>query len=106
MTQALCLANVALTTQQHPAIPPMHMQAVMHQGDAGRLESLVSRLDGMGKEISHYQKRRHDSINARNCSGFPGGNGFYSFGAKKRKAFFALFPLSKLHHLSPENKCT
>lgn len=85
MTHALFLAYVALTTQQHHAV--CHMQAVMHQGDAGQLESLVSTLEGMGKEISHNQKRLHDLINTSNCSDFPDGNYFYYFRGGKKEMF-------------------
>lgn len=87
MTHALCLAYVARTSQQHHASPLTRMQAVMHQGDAGQLGSLVSRLEGMGGEISHHQKKQHGLINASNCSDFPDGNCFCSFGGKKGKLF-------------------
>lgn len=100
MTHALCLAYVALTSQQHHASPLKHMQAVMHQGDAGQLGSLVSRLEGMGEEISHHQKRQHRLINASNCSDFPDGNCFFFPLGEKKGSFVC--PVPSLQITTPQ----
>lgn len=62
-----------------------------HAGPAGEPGQ---HLEGMGEQVSHYQKRQLDLINASKCSAFPDKNWFYSFRGKKGK-------LSLPYSLSP-----